>query len=162
MELQDLEAENQGLQATLEELRLSTRRLEQLEAEKKSLEQEITVLERDKRQLEKENRRLRQQVEHPVFRGECAKVVLNEMLSSLQIEIQEANLESSNACMAGLEREMRFLVKEVEALRETAERVKTVEADNRELSKQAAIDQRTLATLREVSKCMKTKSMIAW
>lgn len=64
--------------------------------------------------------------------------------------------------MAGLEREMRFLVKEVEVLRETTERVKGLEADNRELSKQAAIDQRTLATLREVSKHMKTKSMIAW
>lgn len=79
----------------------------------------------------------------------------------LQIEIQEANLESSNVCMAGLEREMRFLVKEVEVLRETAERVKGLEADNRELSKQAAIDQRTIATLREVSKYMKTEPMIA-
>lgn len=58
--------------------------------------------------------------------------------------------------MAGLEREMRFLVKEMEALRETAERVKSLEADNRELSKQAAIDQRTLATLREVSTYMQT------
>lgn len=78
------------------------------------------------------------------------------------MDIQEASLESSNVCMAGLEREMRFLVKEVDALRETAERVKSLEADNRELSKQAAIDQRTLATLREVRKYMKTKSMIAW
>lgn len=52
--------------------------------------------------------------------------------------------------MASLEREMRFLVKEVEGLRETAERVKGLERDNRELTKQAAIDQRTLATLREV------------
>lgn len=69
----------------------------------------------------------------------------------MQAEIQEANLESSNACMASLEREMRFIVKEVEALRETADRVKGLEADNRELSKQAAIDQRTLATLREVT-----------
>lgn len=67
-----------------------------------------------------------------------------------QVEIQEANLDSSNACMASLEREMRFLVKEVEGLRETAERVKGLERDNRELTKQAAIDQRTLATLREV------------
>ncbi|TWW58612.1 Girdin Akt phosphorylation enhancer [Takifugu flavidus] len=126
VEVRELETENQSLQATLEELRLSTWRLEQLEVEKQSQEQEITALERDKRQLEKENRRLRQ-----------------------QIEIQEASLESSNICMAGLEREMRFLVKEVEALRETAERVKGLEADNRELSKQAAIDQRTLATLRD-------------
>ena len=67
-----------------------------------------------------------------------------------QAEIQEANLDSSNVCMAGLEREMRTLVKEVEGLRETADRVKGLERDNRELSKQAAIDQRTLATLREV------------
>lgn len=60
-------------------------------------------------------------------------------------------MESSSVCMAGLEREMRFLGKEVEVLRETAERVKGLEADNRELSKQAATDQRMLATLREVS-----------
>ncbi|XP_034544766.1 girdin-like isoform X2 [Notolabrus celidotus] len=135
-EVQELEAENHSLQATLEELRISTRRLEQLEAEKQSLEQETAVLEREKRQLEKENRRLRQQA-----------------------EIQEANLDSSNVCMASLEREMRFLVKEVEGLRETAERVKGLEGDNRELSKQAAIDQRTLATLREelVSEKLKTQ-----
>lgn len=61
--------------------------------------------------------------------------------------------------MAGLEREMRFLVKEVEVLRETAERVKGLEADNRELSKQAAIDQRTLATLRDVGDEIKTEYM---
>ncbi|XP_049900304.1 girdin-like isoform X2 [Epinephelus moara] len=135
-EVQELEAENQSLQATLEELRISVRRLEQLETEKQSLEQETTVLEREKRQLEKENRRLRQQA-----------------------EIQEANLDSSNVCMASLEREMRFLVKEVEGLRETAERVKGLERDNRELTKQAAIDQRTLATLREelVSEKLKTQ-----
>uniref|UniRef100_UPI0037E8927B girdin n=1 Tax=Semicossyphus pulcher TaxID=241346 RepID=UPI0037E8927B len=134
-EVQELEAENHSLQATLEELRISARRLEQLETEKQSLEQEITVLEREKRQLEKENRRLRQQA-----------------------EIQEANLDSSNVCMASLEREMRFLVKEVEGLRETAERVKGLEGDNRELSKQAAIDQRTLATLREELVSEKLKS----
>ncbi|XP_074485145.1 girdin-like isoform X5 [Sebastes fasciatus] len=135
-EVQELEAENQSLQATLEELRISARRLEQLETEKQSLEQETTVLEREKRQLEKENRRLRQQA-----------------------EIQEANLDSSNVCMASLEREMRFLVKEVEGLRETAERVKGLERDNRELTKQAAIDQRTLTTLREelVSEKLKTQ-----
>ncbi|XP_071360179.1 girdin-like isoform X2 [Trachinotus anak] len=135
-EVQELEAENQSLQATLEELRISARRLEQLETEKQSLEQETTALERDKRQLEKENRRLRQQA-----------------------EIQEANLDSSNVCMASLEREMRSLVKEVEGLRETAERVKGLERDNRELTKQAAIDQRTLATLREelVSEKLKTQ-----
>ncbi|CAI5679345.1 unnamed protein product [Oreochromis niloticus] len=135
-EVEELEAENQSLQASLEELRISARRLEQLETEKQTLEHETTALERDKRQLEKENRRLRQQA-----------------------EIQEAKLDSSNVCMASLEREMRFLVKEVEGLRETAERVKGLERDNRELTKQAAIDQRTLATLREelVSEKLRTQ-----
>ncbi|XP_041840075.1 girdin-like isoform X5 [Melanotaenia boesemani] len=135
-EVQELEAENQTLQASLEELRMTARRLEQLETEKRDLEQEATVLERDKRQLEKENRRLRQQA-----------------------EIQEANLDSSHVCMASLEKEMRYLVKEVEGLRETAERVKNLERDNRELTKQAAIDQKTLATLREelVSEKLKTQ-----
>lgn len=70
--------------------------------------------------------------------------------SLFQAEIQESNIDSSNACMASLEKEMRFLVKEVEGLRETAERVRGLEGDNRELNKQAAIYQKTLATLREV------------
>ncbi|XP_028312035.1 girdin-like [Gouania willdenowi] len=125
-EVQDLEAENHSLQATLEGLRISVRRLEQLETEKQSLEQETAALDRDKRQLEKENRRLKQQA-----------------------EIQDANLNNSNVCMAGLEREMRFLSKELETLREMSERVRGLERDNRGLSKQAAIDQKTLSTLRE-------------
>uniref|UniRef100_A0AAV2LN80 HOOK N-terminal domain-containing protein n=1 Tax=Knipowitschia caucasica TaxID=637954 RepID=A0AAV2LN80_KNICA len=125
-EVEELETENQTLQATLEELRLSLRRLDQLETEKSNLEQENTVLERERRQLEKDNRRLRQQV-----------------------EIQDANLDRSNVCIASLEKETRYLVKEVENLKETADRVKSTEKDNRELSKQNAIDQRTLATLRE-------------
>ncbi|MEQ2313557.1 hypothetical protein AMECASPLE_003179 [Ameca splendens] len=135
-EVQELESENQTLQASLEELRISLRRLEQLETGKQNLEHETTMLERDKRQLEKENRRLRQQA-----------------------EIQEANLDSRNVCMASLEREMRLLVKEMEGLRETSERVKSLERENRELTKQAAIDQKTLATLREelVSEKLKTQ-----
>uniref|UniRef100_A0A3Q2YI14 Girdin-like n=1 Tax=Hippocampus comes TaxID=109280 RepID=A0A3Q2YI14_HIPCM len=135
-EVQELEADNQSLQVTLEELRITVRRLDQVETEKRNLEQETAALEKVKRQLEKETRRLRQQV-----------------------EIQEANLDSSNVCMASLERELRCLVKEVEELRETAERVKGLERDNRELVKQAAIDQRTLDTLREelVSEKLKTR-----
>ncbi|XP_035993136.1 girdin isoform X1 [Fundulus heteroclitus] len=135
-EVQELEAENQALQASLEELRISARRLEQLETEKQNLEHETTTLERDKRQLEKENRRLRQ-----------------------QNEIQEASLDSRNVCLVSLEREMRLLVKEAEGLRETSERVKSLEGENRELTKQAAIDQKTLATLREelVNEKLKTQ-----
>uniref|UniRef100_A0A1A8M508 Coiled-coil domain containing 88A n=1 Tax=Nothobranchius pienaari TaxID=704102 RepID=A0A1A8M508_9TELE len=135
-EIQELEAENQVLQASLEELRISARRLEQLETEKQHLEHEGTTLERDKRQLEKENRRLRQQV-----------------------EIQEANLDSRNVSVASLEREMRSLMKELEASRETSERVKSLERDKRDLNKQAAIDQKTLAALREELVCEKLKTL---
>lgn len=60
-------------------------------------------------------------------------------------------MDNSNVCMSSLEREMRGVVKEVEGLRETAERVKNLEVDNRQLAKQAAIDQKTLVTLRQVS-----------
>uniref|UniRef100_A0A3P8VQB4 Coiled-coil domain containing 88Aa n=1 Tax=Cynoglossus semilaevis TaxID=244447 RepID=A0A3P8VQB4_CYNSE len=134
-EVQELEAENQSLQANLEELRISARRLEQLETEKQGMDQEVTALEKDKRQLEKENRRLRQQA-----------------------EIQEASLDSSNVCMASLERELRLLVKEVDVLRETAERVKGLEKDNRDLRQRAAMDHRTLATLREELVCEKLKN----
>nr|XP_061791873.1 girdin-like [Nerophis lumbriciformis] len=135
-EVQELEVDNQSLQATVEELRITARQLEQVETEKQSLEHETAELEKAKRQLEKENRRLRQQA-----------------------EIQEANLDSSNVCMTTLEREMRCLVKEVEELRETAERVKGLERDNRELAKQADINMRTLDTLREelVSEKLKTR-----
>ncbi|XP_061736964.1 girdin-like isoform X7 [Nerophis ophidion] len=125
-EVQELEANNHSLRVALEELRITARHLDQIEAEKQSLEQETTTLEKEKRKLEKENRRLRQ-----------------------QSEIQEANLDNSNVCMASLERELRCLTKEVEELRDTAERVKGLERDNRELTKQAAIDQKTLSTLRE-------------
>ena len=67
-----------------------------------------------------------------------------------QAEIQEASLDGSSTRVASLERETRGQVKELEGLRETAERVRGLERDNRELAKQAAIDHRTLVTLREV------------
>ncbi|KAK0155867.1 Girdin [Merluccius polli] len=135
-EVLELEAESQSLQAAVEETRLSSRRLDQLEVEKQRLEQESAGLERDKRRLEKENRRLRQQA-----------------------EIQEASLDNTSARVASLERETRGQGKELEGLRETAERVKGLERDNRELAKHAAIDHRTLATLREelVNEKLKTQ-----
>ncbi|XP_062303817.1 girdin-like isoform X2 [Osmerus eperlanus] len=134
-EVQELEAENQALQAGLEELRISSRRLEQLEVESRTLEQEASGLERDKRRLEKDNRRLKQQA-----------------------EIQDATLDAANVRVASLERDARALGKEAEGLRETSERVKALERDNRELAKQTAIDHRTLATLREELVSEKLKS----
>lgn len=67
-----------------------------------------------------------------------------------QAEIQEANLDNRNVSMASLEREFRFLLQEVEGLRETSGRVKVLESNIKELTKQAAIDQKTLTTLSQV------------
>uniref|UniRef100_A0A674EMM8 Girdin-like n=1 Tax=Salmo trutta TaxID=8032 RepID=A0A674EMM8_SALTR len=107
-EVHELEAENQILQAGLEELRISSRRMEQLEQEKQTLEQEASGLERDKRRLEKENRRLRQQA-----------------------EIQDSTLDGSNLRVASLERENRYDITIVFDLTElVGDKLKTQQREN--------------------------------
>ncbi|KAL2083255.1 hypothetical protein ACEWY4_021028 [Coilia grayii] len=137
-ELQDVEAENQSLQRSLEELKISSKRLEQLEQENKVLEQESSQLEKDKKQLEKENKRLRQQA-----------------------EIRDSKLDDDNLRITHLEKENRVLNKEVTTLKESCNRVKDLEKENKEMVKQGTIDKRTLVTLREelVSEKLKTQQM---
>ncbi|XP_035261512.1 girdin-like isoform X12 [Anguilla anguilla] len=125
-ELREVEAENQGLQRSLEELKVSSKRLEQLEKESRALEQETAQLEKDKKQLEKENRRLRQQA-----------------------EIRDATLDESHARLARLEQDNRALGREAAVSRDSCGRVRDLEKDNKELLKQATIDKKTLLTLRE-------------
>uniref|UniRef100_A0A2K6EI69 Coiled-coil domain containing 88A n=1 Tax=Propithecus coquereli TaxID=379532 RepID=A0A2K6EI69_PROCO len=126
-ELQDLEMENQTLQKNLEELKISSKRLEQLEKENKSLEQETSQLEKDKKQLEKENKRLRQQA-----------------------EIKDTTLEENNVKIGNLEKENKTLFKEIGIYKESCIRLKELEKENKELVKRATIDIKTLVTLREV------------
>ncbi|XP_042547093.1 girdin isoform X5 [Dipodomys spectabilis] len=137
-ELQDLEMENQTLQKNLEELKISSKRLEQLEKENKSLEQETSQLEKDKKQLEKENKRLRQQA-----------------------EIKDNTLEENNVKIGNLEKENKTLCKEIGVYKESCVRLKELEKENKELVKRATIDVKTLVTLREdlVSEKLKTQQM---
>ncbi|KAF3826765.1 hypothetical protein GH733_009290 [Mirounga leonina] len=137
-ELQDLEVENQTLQKNLEELKISSKRLEQLEKENKSLEQETSQLEKDKKQLEKENKRLRQQA-----------------------EIKDTTLEENNVKIGNLEKENKTLFKEISIYKESCIRLKELEKENKELVKRATIDIKTLVTLREdlVSEKLKTQQM---
>ncbi|XP_048864433.1 girdin-like isoform X5 [Brienomyrus brachyistius] len=137
-ELQDLETENQSLQKNLEELKISSKRLEQLERENKVLEQETSQLEKDKKQLEKENKRLRQQA-----------------------EIRDSKMDEDNLRIAHLEKENRSLSKEMIFFKDSCTRVKDLEKENKELVKQATIDKKTLMTLREelVSEKLKTQQM---
>ncbi|XP_050828138.1 girdin isoform X2 [Serinus canaria] len=137
-ELQDLETENQTLQKNLEELKISSKRLEQLEKENKLLEQETSQLEKDKKQLEKENKRLRQQA-----------------------EIKDSTLEENNVKISNLERENKSLFKEIVVYKESCVRLKELEKENKELVKRATIDKKTLVTLREdlVNEKLKTQQM---
>ncbi|XP_048457132.1 girdin isoform X2 [Rhincodon typus] len=137
-ELQDLETENQSLQKNLEELKISSKRLLQLEKEHKLLEQETVQLEKDKKLLEKENRRLRQQT-----------------------EIKDSTLDENNMTISNLEKENKLLVKEINKFKDLHGRLKDLEKDNKELVKQATIDKKTLVTLREelVNEKLNTQQM---
>uniref|UniRef100_A0A4W6F8F6 Coiled-coil domain containing 88A n=1 Tax=Lates calcarifer TaxID=8187 RepID=A0A4W6F8F6_LATCA len=137
-ELQEVETENQTLQRNLEELKISSKRLEQLEQENKTLEQESSQLEKDKKLLEKENKRLRQQA-----------------------EIRDSKLDDNNQRISSLEKENRTMGKEMIFFRDSCTRVKDLERENKELVKQATIDKKTLITLREelVSEKLKTQQM---
>ncbi|XP_023250183.1 girdin isoform X1 [Seriola lalandi dorsalis] len=137
-ELQEVETENQTLQRNLEELKISSKRLEQLEQENKSLEQESSQLEKDKKLLEKENKRLRQQA-----------------------EIRDSKLDDSNQRISTLEKENRTMGKEMIFFRDSCTRVKDLERENKELVKQGSIDKKTLITLREelVSEKLRTQQM---
>ncbi|XP_059215244.1 girdin isoform X2 [Centropristis striata] len=137
-ELQEVETENQTLQRNLEELKISSKRLEQLEQENKSLEQESSQLEKDKKLLEKENKRLRQQA-----------------------EIRDAKLEDDNQRITSLEKENRTMGKEMIFFRDSCTRVKDLERENKELVKLGSIDKKTLIALREelVSEKLRTQQM---
>ncbi|XP_069395409.1 girdin isoform X4 [Paralichthys olivaceus] len=138
VELQEVETENQTLQRNLEELKISSKRLEQLEQENKTLEQESSQLEKDKKLLEKENKRLRQQA-----------------------EIRDSKLDDSNQRISSLEKENRTMGKEMIFFRDSCTRVKDLERENRELVKQGTIEKRTLVALREelVSEKLRTQQM---
>ncbi|XP_072194652.1 protein Daple isoform X2 [Excalfactoria chinensis] len=134
-DIQATESENQVLQRNLEELKISAKRLERLEKENKALEQEISQLEKDKKLLEKETKRLWQQV-----------------------ELKDAILDDSTVKLAVAEKENKTLEKEIAQFRDSSNKLKEFEKDNKDLIKQVTIDKRTLATLREDLVLEKLKS----
>ncbi|XP_060119316.1 protein Daple isoform X2 [Heteronotia binoei] len=134
-ELQGTEGEKQTLSRRLEELKVSNKRLEWLENEKKQLEQEVSQLDKDKKMLEKETKRLWQQV-----------------------ELKDASLDDNTARLAALEKENRTLEKDLARFRDSSNKMKEFEKDNKDLLKQVTIDKRTLATLREDLVLEKLKS----
>nr|XP_036847572.1 protein Daple isoform X3 [Manis javanica] len=134
-ELGELEAENQALQRDLEALRLSNKQLEWSEKDRKALEQEVAQLEKDKKLLEKEAKRLWQQV-----------------------ELKDAVLDDNTAKLSAAEKESRALDKELARCRDAASKLKELEKDNRDLTKQVTVHTKTLTTLREDLVMEKLKS----
>ncbi|XP_015744366.1 protein Daple isoform X2 [Python bivittatus] len=134
-ELQGVEDDNQSLQRKLEELRISNKQVEWLENEKKLLEQEVFQLDKDKKMLEKETKRLWQQV-----------------------ELKDANLDENTIKLAAIEKEYKILERELARVRDSSNKMKEFEKNNKDLQKQVTIDKRTLATLREDLVLEKLKS----
>ncbi|XP_069321327.1 protein Daple [Eulemur rufifrons] len=134
-ELGELEAEHQALRRDLEALRLTGVQLERAERDKKALEQEVAQLEKDKKLLEKEAKRLWQQV-----------------------ELKDAVLDDSTAKLSAAEKESRALDRELARCRDAAGKLKELEKDNRDLTKQVIVHTRTLTTLREDLVLEKLKS----
>ncbi|XP_019600731.2 protein Daple isoform X3 [Rhinolophus sinicus] len=125
-ELGEREAEHRALQRDLEALRLTNQQLETAEKDKKALEQEVAQLEKDRKLLEKEVKRLWQQV-----------------------ELKDAVLDDSTAKLSAAEKESRALDRELARCRDAATKLKELEKDNRDLTKQVTMHTRTLTTLRE-------------
>ncbi|XP_039202882.1 protein Daple isoform X1 [Crotalus tigris] len=134
-ELQGVEDDNQSLQRQLEELKISSKQVEWLEKEKKLLDQEMFQLDKDKKMLEKETKRLWQQV-----------------------ELKDANLDENTIKLTAIEKEYKILERELARVRDSSNKMKEFEKNNKDLQKQVTIDQRTLATLREDLVLEKLKS----
>ncbi|XP_063146305.1 protein Daple isoform X1 [Candoia aspera] len=134
-ELQGVEDDNQSLQRKLEELRISNKQVQWLENEKKLLEQEVFQLDKDKKILEKETKRLWQQV-----------------------ELKDANLDENTIKLTAIEKEYKILERELARVRDSSNKMKEFEKNNKDLQKQVTIDKRTLATLREDLVLEKLKS----
>uniref|UniRef100_A0A4W5N237 Coiled-coil domain containing 88C n=1 Tax=Hucho hucho TaxID=62062 RepID=A0A4W5N237_9TELE len=155
--------EAQGKQATKEletlrergeELERETTRLErskeQLQREVASLKitcDRVEALERDNTSLEQDNRRLKKQVD--TAQNERKQLEKEAQRLWQQLEVKEEVLEESALKLASLEKEGITKEKELERLKEVAGIVKELESQNKEQQKQATIDKRTLATLRE-------------
>lgn len=95
----------------------------------------MAQLEKDKKLLEKEARRLWQQV-----------------------ELKDAILDDSAAKLSAAEKESRALDKELARCRDVGSKLKELEKDNRDLTKQVTMHTRTLTTLREDLVLEKLKS----
>ncbi|XP_078145481.1 protein Daple [Centroberyx gerrardi] len=125
-ERRETRGREEELRREVDELKEERRRREEGEEERRKLQLDLDQSEKDRKHLEKESWRIR-----------------------TQLEAKEADLEEKAMRLATLEKEGGALSKEVDRLKEVAVKGKELERENKELQKQATIDKRALATLRE-------------
>ncbi|CAL8285050.1 unnamed protein product [Lota lota] len=120
------EREREARRREASELREERRRREEVEEERRRILQDLEQSEKERKGMEKETWRLR-----------------------TQLEAKEAELEEKEVQLTKAGKESGVQGKELERLKESSVRAKELERDNKELQKQATIDKRTLAMLRE-------------
>uniref|UniRef100_A0A8C9ZSF0 Coiled-coil domain containing 88C n=1 Tax=Sander lucioperca TaxID=283035 RepID=A0A8C9ZSF0_SANLU len=125
-ERQETQAREEELRREVEELKEERRRREEVEEERRKLQLDLEQSEKGRKQLEKESWRLR-----------------------TLLEGKETELEEKARRLATVEKEGATLSKEVDRLKEVSVKAREFEREHKELQKQATIDKRTLATLRE-------------
>ncbi|XP_042243838.1 protein Daple isoform X1 [Thunnus maccoyii] len=125
-ERQETQSREEELRREVEELKEERKRREDGDEERRKLQLDLEQSEKGRKHLEKESWRIR-----------------------TLLEGKETELEEKARTLATVEKEGVALGKEVDRLKEVAVKAKELERENKELQKQATIDKRTLATLRE-------------
>ncbi|KAM4625374.1 protein Daple isoform 1-T1 [Polymixia lowei] len=125
-EKEEMQSREEDLRKEMEELKEERRRREEGEEERRKLQLDLDQSEKDRKHLEKESWRIR-----------------------TQLEAKEAELDEKVMRLATLKKEGVALSKELDRLKEVSVKAKDLERENKDLQKQATIDKRTLATLRE-------------
>ncbi|XP_060938263.1 protein Daple [Limanda limanda] len=132
-EREEVERKRQETQSRMEEwrrevedLKEERKRREEGDKERRKLQLDLEQSEKGRKHLEKESLKIR-----------------------TLLEGKETELEERVRILATMEKEGGVLSKEVDRLKEVAVKAKELERENKELHKQATIDKRTLATLRE-------------
>uniref|UniRef100_A0A8C3FZR3 Coiled-coil domain containing 88C n=1 Tax=Cyclopterus lumpus TaxID=8103 RepID=A0A8C3FZR3_CYCLU len=123
---QDTQAREEELRREVEEMKEERRRREEVEEERRKLQLDLEQSEKGRKHLEKESWKIR-----------------------TLLEGKETELEENAKRLATVKKEGAILGKEVDRLKEVSVKAKESERENKELQKQATIDKRTLATLRE-------------
>ncbi|KAM8915228.1 protein Daple isoform 2-T2 [Spinachia spinachia] len=123
---QDTKAREEELRREISELRKEQRRREEVEEERRKLQLDLEQSEKSRKYLEKESWKIR-----------------------TLLEGKETELEEKARQLTIVKKDGAALGKEVDRLKEVSVKAKHVERENKELQKQATIDKRTLATLRE-------------